>query len=166
MLMTVSYFVYFERRISAWAQNRLARTALAGKEFFNLLQMFLKLLLKEDIVPTNANKTIHTLAPMLALFVAFTTYAVIPFGPSVDIFGYNCSACSCRCEYREYLYVLALTSLGVYAITFAGWSSGSKYSLLGGIRSSAQMISYEISMGFSIGGVLLIIRIVKANSNC
>ena len=92
---------------------------------------------------------------MIALFVAFTTYAVIPIGPGITIAGYEIPMVIADVNIGI-LYVLALTSLGVYGITFAGWSSGSKYSLLGGIRSSAQMISYEISMGFSIGGVILL----------
>jgi len=154
MLLTVSYLVYFERRISAWAQNRLGPNRVGWEGVLQPFADVLKLLLKEDIVPTQANKKIHTLAPIIALFVAFTTYAVIPIGPAVEIFGYTIPLVVADVN-MGILYVLALTSLGVYAITFAGWSSGSKYSLLGGIRSSAQMISYEISMGFSIGGVLL-----------
>jgi NADH-quinone oxidoreductase subunit H len=155
MFLTVAYLVYFERKISAWAQNRIGpnRVGWAG-----VLQPFadvLKLLLKEDVVPEVANRRIHALAPILALFVAFTTYAVIPIGPEVTIFGYTFPLVVADVNIGV-LYILALTSVGVYAITFAGWSSGSKYSLLGGIRSSAQMISYEISMGFSIGGVLLL----------
>ncbi|HKJ81372.1 MAG TPA: NADH-quinone oxidoreductase subunit NuoH [Ignavibacteriaceae bacterium] len=155
MLLTVSYLVYFERRISAWAQNRLGPNRVGWEGVLQPFADVFKLLLKEDIVPTAANKPIHALAPILALFVAFTTYAVIPFGPNATIFGYNVPLVVADVNIGI-LYVLALTSLGVYAITFAGWSSGSKYSLLGGIRSSAQMISYEISMGFSIGGVLLL----------
>jgi NADH-quinone oxidoreductase subunit H len=155
MLLTVSYLVYFERKISAWAQNRLGPNRVGWEGVLQPFADVLKLLLKEDIVPTAANKTIHTLAPIVALFVAFTTYAVIPFGPTVSLFGYNIPLVVADINIGI-LYVLALTSLGVYAITFAGWSSGSKYSLLGGIRSSAQMISYEISMGFSVGGVLLL----------
>ncbi len=155
MLLTVSYLVYFERRISAWAQNRLGPNRVGWEGVLQPFADVLKLLLKEDIVPDVANKPIHTLAPITALFVAFTTYAVIPFGPNVTIFGFNIPLVVADVN-MGILYVLALTSLGVYAITFAGWSSGSKYSLLGGIRSSAQMISYEISMGFSVAGVLLI----------
>jgi NADH-quinone oxidoreductase subunit H len=154
MLLTVSYLVYFERKISAWTQNRVGpnRVGYAG-----LLQPFadvFKLLLKEDIVPDAANKPIHTLAPIMALVIAFGTYAVIPIGPAIEIFGYNIQLVVADVNIGI-LYVLALTSIGVYAITFSGWSSGSKYSLLGGVRSSAQMISYEISMGFSVAGVLL-----------
>lgn len=154
MLITVSYLVYFERKIAAWAQNRVGpnRVGPAG-----LLQPFadvLKLLLKEDIEPRAAHKFIFRLAPMLALIVAFTTFAVIPIGSSIHLFGYDIPLVVADVNIGV-LYVLALTSVGVYAITLSGWSSGSKYSLLGGIRSSAQMISYEISMGFSIAAVLL-----------
>lgn len=155
MLLTVAYLVYFERKISAWAQNRIGPNRVG---FHGLLQPFadvFKLLLKEDIVPDAANKPLHTLAPIVALFVAFATYAVIPFGPAVHLFGYDINLVVADVNIGI-LYVLALTSLGVYGITFAGWSSGSKYSLLGGVRSSAQMISYEVSMGFSVAGVLLL----------
>jgi NADH-quinone oxidoreductase subunit H len=155
MLLTVSYLVYFERRISAWAQNRLGPNRVGWQGILQPFADVFKLLLKEDIVPVAANKTIHTLAPIIALFVAFATYAVIPIGGTLTIFGYSFPLVVADINIGI-LYVLALTSLGVYAITLAGWSSGSKYSLLGGIRSSAQMISYEISMGFSVGGVLLL----------
>jgi NADH-quinone oxidoreductase subunit H len=155
MLLTVAYLVYFERKISAWVQNRVGPNRVG---WLGLLQPFadvFKLLLKEDIVPTASNKVLHSLAPFIAVFVAFSTYAVIPFGPPIELFGYKINLCLADVNIGI-LYVFALTSLGVYGITFAGWSSGSKYSLLGGIRSSAQMISYEVSMGFSIAGVLLL----------
>ncbi len=154
LLLSVSYLVLFERKISAWAQNRYGPNRVG---YWGLLQPFadvFKLLLKEDIVPEAANKFIHSLAPFIALFIAFSTYAVIPFGPQVKIFGEPIKLVVADVNIGV-LYVLALTSLGVYGITLAGWSSGSKYSLLGGVRSSAQMISYEVSMGFSIAGVLL-----------
>ncbi len=169
MLLTVSYLVYFERRISAWAQNRLGPNRVGWEGLLQPFADVLKLLLKEDIVPEIADKKIHTLAPVIALFVAFTTYAVIPFGPSVTVFGFKVPLVVADINIGI-LYVLALTSLGVYAITLAGWSSGSKYSLLGGIRASAQMISYEVSMGFSVGGVLLLagslrpVAIIQAQS--
>ncbi len=155
MLLTAAYLVYFERKISAWAQNRLGPNRVGWKGALQSFADVFKLLFKEDIVPDVANKKIHTLAPILALFVAFTTYAVIPIGPGITIAGYQIPMVIADVNIGI-LYVLALASLGVYAITFAGWSSGSKYSLLGGVRSSAQMISYEISMGFSIGGVILL----------
>ncbi len=155
MLLTVSYLVYFERKIAAWAQNRIGPNRVGPAGIFQPFADVLKLLLKEDIVPTAANKKLHTLAPMIALFVAFSTFAVLPIGPSFTAFGKVIPFVVADVNIGI-LYVLALTSLGVYAITFSGWSSGSKYSLLGGIRSSAQMISYEISMGFSVAGVILL----------
>jgi NADH-quinone oxidoreductase subunit H len=154
MFLTVAYLVYFERKVSAWVQNRVGPNRVGYRGLLQPFADVFKLLVKEDIVPDAANKTLHTLAPFVALFVAFATYAVIPFGPSVNIFGYDVKLVVADVNIGI-LYVLALTSLGVYGITFAGWSSGSKYSLLGGVRSSAQMISYEVSMGFSIAGVLL-----------
>jgi NADH-quinone oxidoreductase subunit H len=167
LLLTVAYSVYFERKISAWVQNRVGPNRVG---WLGLLQPFadvFKLMFKEDIIPTAANKPLHTLAPFIALFVAFATYAVIPLGPPIELFGYKINLVVADVNIGI-LYVLALTSLGVYGITFAGWSSGSKYSLLGGIRSSAQMISYEVSMGFSVAGVLLMsqslspVKIVEA----
>lgn len=154
MFLTVAYLVYFERKVSAWVQNRMGPNRVGYRGLLQPFADVFKLLVKEDIVPDAANKPLHTLAPFIALFVAFATYAVIPFGPSVNLFGYDIKLVVADVNIGV-LYVLALTSLGVYGITFAGWSSGSKYSLLGGIRSSAQMISYEVSMGFSIAGVLL-----------
>jgi len=155
MMLTVSYLVYFERRVSAWAQNRLGPNRVGWEGIFQPFADVGKLLLKEDIVPDAAHKTIHTLAPMIALFVAFTTFAVIPAGPDITIFGRTIQLAVADVNIGV-LYILALTSLGVYAMTLAGWSSGSKYSLLGGIRSAAQMISYEVSMGFSVAGVILL----------
>lgn len=155
MLTGVAYAVYAERRISAFIQNRIGpnRVGPAG-----LLQPFadvLKLLMKEDVVPTNATHSIHSLAPMISIFVALTTIAVVPFGNSIHLFGRDI-----RLQIADVnigiLYILALTSLSVYGITLAGWSSNNKYSLFGGLRSCAQMISYELSMGLSIIGVVLI----------
>ncbi|MCH8033204.1 MAG: NADH-quinone oxidoreductase subunit NuoH [Bacteroidetes bacterium] len=155
LFLTVSYLTYFERKISAWVQNRIGPNRVGWKGMLQPFADVFKLMLKEDIVPEKADKIIHLLAPMIALFVAFSTFAVIPFGPEVHLFGYDIPLVVADVN-MGVLFVLALTSLSVYGLTLAGWSSGSKYSLLGGIRSSAQMISYEISMGFSIGGVLLL----------
>lgn len=155
MLVTVAYLVYFERKVSAWAQNRIGPNRVGWHGALQPFADLFKLVLKEDIVPDNADRKIHALAPVVALLVALSTYAVIPFGPDLEIAGYNISLVVADVNIGV-LFILALTSLGVYAITLAGWSSGSKYSLLGGIRSSAQMISYEVSMGFSVAGVLLL----------
>jgi len=169
MLVTVAYLTYFERKISAWAQNRIGPNRVGWKGALQPFADLFKLVLKEDIVPDNADRKIHTLAPIVALLVALSTYAVIPFGPNLQIAEFNIPLLVADVNIGV-LFILALTSLGVYAITLAGWSSGSKYSLLGGIRSSAQMISYEVSMGFSVAGVILLaeslrpVAIVEAQS--
>lgn len=155
LLISVAYAVYAERRVSAFIQNRYGPNRVG---YEGLLQSFadvIKLVFKEDIVPENANKPIHTLAPMISIFVALTTIAVVPFGHQIELFG-RMIALQITDVNVGILYILALTSLGVYGITLSGWSSNSKYSLFGGIRSSAQMISYELSMGLSIVGIVLI----------
>ena len=155
LFLTVAYLTYFERKVSAWAQNRIGPNRVGWKGLLQPFADVFKLLLKEDIVPEKADRVVHLIAPMISLFIAFSTFAVIPFGPEVHLLGYDIPLVVADVNIGV-LFVLALTSLAVYGLTLAGWSSGSKYSLLGGIRSSAQMISYEISMGFSIGGVLLL----------
>jgi len=155
LFLTVAYLTYFERKVSAWAQNRIGPNRVGYRGLLQPFADVFKLLLKEDIVPEKADRIVHLLAPIISLFIAFSTFAVIPFGPEVHLFGYDIPLVVADVN-MGILFVLALTSLAVYGLTLAGWSSGSKYSLLGGIRSSAQMISYEISMGFSIGGVLLL----------
>lgn len=155
IFLTVAYLTYFERKVSAWTQNRIGPNRVGWKGLLQPFADVFKLLLKEDIVPEKADRIVHSIAPVISLFVAFSTFAVIPFGPQVHLFGYDVPLVVADVN-MGVLFILALTSLSVYGLTLAGWSSGSKYSLLGGIRSSAQMISYEISMGFSIGGVLLL----------
>jgi len=155
MLVSVAYLTYFERKISAWTQNRIGPNRVGWKGMLQPFADLFKLVLKEDIIPDNADRKIHALAPIIALLVALSTYAVIPFGPDLEIAGFTIPLLVADVNIGV-LFILALTSLGVYAITLAGWSSGSKYSLLGGVRSAAQMISYEVSMGFSIAGVLLL----------
>lgn len=155
LLVSVAYAVYAERRVSAFMQNRYGPNRVG---YEGLLQSFadvIKLAFKEDIVPAKANKTIHTLAPMISIFVALTTIAVVPFGHQIELFGRVISLQITDVNVGI-LYILALTSLGVYGITLSGWSSNNKYSLFGGIRSSAQMISYELSMGLSVVGIVLI----------
>lgn len=155
LLVSVAYAVYAERRVSAFMQNRYGPNRVG---YEGLLQSFadvIKLVFKEDIIPVKANKPIHTLAPMISIFVALTTIAVVPFGHQIELFGKVISLQITDVNVGI-LYILALTSLGVYGITLSGWSSNSKYSLFGGIRSSAQMISYELSMGLSVVGIVLI----------
>ena len=155
ILTAVAYTVYAERRVSAFIQNRIGPNRVGPEGLLQPLADVIKLLLKEDIVPDNAAKPIHTLAPMISIFVALTTIAVVPFGNTIHLFGRDI-ALQITDVNIGILYILALTSLGVYGITLSGWSSNSKYSLFGGIRSAAQMISYELSMGLSVIGVVLI----------
>ncbi len=154
-LTLVAYLVLAERKVSAFIQNRLGPNRVGPWGMFQSFADVGKLFFKEDIVPAAANKFVHTLAPLISISVAISTFAVIPFGNTIAINGQ---------EYKlmigdvniGILFILALTSLGVYGIVLAGWSSNNKYSLLGGLRASAQMISYELSMGLSVIGVILI----------
>lgn len=155
LLTAVAYTVLLERRVSAFIQNRYGPNRVGP---FGLLQPLvdaIKLLMKEDIVPAKANRFIHGLAPAISLTVALATFAVIPFGDSITLFGKNIKLQIADVNIGI-LYILALVSLGVYGITLSGWSSNNKYSLLGGLRSSAQMLSYELSMGLSVLGIILI----------
>lgn len=157
LLIAAAFGVWLERKVSAWIQNRIGPNRVGP---FGLLQPFadvIKLFLKEDITPYAADRFFHRIAPVISLGVAFSVYAVIPFadpfvlGDKIVYFGITGPDVNVGI-----LFILALTSVGVYGITFAGWSSNNKYSLLGGLRSSAQMISYELSMGLSLVGVLLV----------
>jgi NADH-quinone oxidoreductase subunit H len=156
VLGTVAELVYTERKVSAWIQNRIGpnRVGWAG-----LLQPYadvLKLLMKEDIVPHAANRAIHTMAPIISIAVAFSTLAIVPIsGNTIEMFGRQVQMVIANVNVGI-LYVLALTSMGVYGLTLSGWASNNKYSLLGGLRSSAQMISYELSMGLSLIGIIMI----------
>lgn len=162
ILTSVAYSVYAERRVSAFIQNRYGPNRVGPEGLLQPLADVVKLLLKEDIVPTNATRSIHALAPMISIFVALCTIAVVPFGDKIELFG-RVITLQIADVNIGILYILALTSLGVYGITLSGWSSNSKYSLLGGLRSCAQMISYELSMGLSIIGVVLITGSLSLN---
>ncbi len=155
ILTTVANLVYAERKISAAIQNRIGPNRVGPWGLLQAPADVLKLFIKEDIVPANANKFIHTLAPVISICVAMATFAVIPFGDTIMIFGTQVKLMIADVNIGV-LYILAMTSLGVYGITLSGWSSNNKYSLLGGLRSSAQLISYELSMGLSVVGVLMI----------
>jgi NADH-quinone oxidoreductase subunit H len=154
-LTTVAYLVYTERRVSAFIQNRVGPNRVGPMGLLQPVADIVKLFFKEDIVPTAANKFVHSLAPLISLIVALSTFAVIPFGNTIHLFGHDYKLMIADVNVGL-LYLLALSSLGVYGITLSGWSSNNKYSLLGGLRSSAQMISYELSLGLSIIGVLMI----------
>ncbi len=155
ILTTVANLVFAERRISAFIQNRIGPNRVGPWGLLQAPADVLKLFMKEDIVPAKANKFVHTLAPIISIIVALTTFAVIPFGDKIMLFGREIKLMIADVNIGV-LYILALTSLGVYGITLSGWSSNNKYSLLGGLRSSGQLISYELSMGLSVVGVIMI----------
>jgi len=155
MLGAVAYIVLAERRIAAAIQNRIGPNRVGWQGLLQPFADVLKLVMKEDIVPKKANKFIHDLAPVVSISVALTAFAVVPFGDHINLWGYDVRLQIANVNVGI-LYILALTSLGVYGVTLSGWSSNNKYSLLGGMRSSAQMISYEISMGLSLIGVIMV----------
>lgn len=155
LLTCVAYTVYLERKVSAFMQDRIGPNRVGP---FGLLQPIVdvvKLLMKEDVVPVSANKFVHSLAPVISILVALSTIAVVPFGDTITIAGRTIQLQIADVNVGV-LYFLALSSLGVYGVTLSGWSSNNKYSLLGGLRSSAQMISYELAMGLAVLGIVLI----------
>ena len=150
-LITASLLVYAERVVSAFIQERNGPDRVGPRGLLQPFADVFKLLFKEDIVPVEGNRFIHALAPTMMVVIAMTTGSLIPFGrtPSGEALAIADPSVSL-------LFVLALTSISVYGVTLAGWSSNSKYSLLGGLRSSAQMISYELAMGASALSVVLL----------
>ncbi|HYL47634.1 MAG TPA: complex I subunit 1 family protein [Candidatus Limnocylindrales bacterium] len=157
IVMTIlAYLSWFERKIIAHIQSRWGPYYVGTHGLLQPLADGVKFLFKEHLTPPESDKFIYTLAPFLALSVAMTTLALIPFGPGVvSIFGHETHLVVANVDIGL-LYLFAITSLGVYGVALAGWSSNSKYSLLGGLRSSAQMISYEVSLTLSVVGVVLL----------
>jgi NADH-quinone oxidoreductase subunit H len=153
VVMTL-FTIWWERRVVARMQHRIGPNRVGP---FGLLQSLadgIKLALKEDIIPKAADKVVFILAPIIATIPAFMAFAVIPFGPQVWIAGHETHLQLTDLPVAV-LYILAVASVGIYGIVLAGWSSGSTYPLLGGLRSSAQMISYEVAMGLAFVGVFL-----------
>ena len=162
-MVGVAMLTLAERKISAWIQGRLGPNRVGGK--LGLLQPAadgVKNIMKEETLPGHVNKPIFTLAPMLAFIPALMAAAVIPFGATWDSRWGRIPMVIADLPVG-FLFILAITSLGVYGIVLAGWSSNNKYALLGGLRSSAQMISYEVAMGMSLIPVLLLAGNVTLN---
>jgi NADH-quinone oxidoreductase subunit H len=155
-LIGAAYVVLFERKVSAWIQNRVGPNRTGWRGSLQSFADVIKLVMKEDIVPAQANQAFHFLAPVISIAIALAVWAVIPFAGTFTIGGREIVPTVAPDLNVGLLLFLALSSLGVYGITLAGWSSNSKYSLLGGLRSSAQMISYELSMGLSLIGMMLV----------
>ena len=155
MLVLLTLFtIWWERRVVARMQHRVGPNRVGPFGLLQSLMDGIKLALKEEIIPKGAHLAVYWIAPVISATTAFIAFAVIPFGPTVSIFGVETPL-----QLTDFpvsvLYVLAIASIGIYGIVLAGWASGSTYPLLGGLRSSAQMISYEIAMGLSFVAVFL-----------
>ena len=154
LLTGIAYVTWLERKVVAHIQARWGPYLVGPHGLLQPAADGLKFILKEDIMPLDADKVIYWLAPFLGFVLAFLSISVIPFGGSFTLYGH-----SIQFQITDLnvglLFVFAVTSLGVYSIALAGWSSNSKYPLLGGLRSSAQMISYELSLGLAVIGTLM-----------
>jgi NADH-quinone oxidoreductase subunit H len=160
LMIGVAYLTLAERKVIGYMQVRIGPNRVG---YYGLLQPIadgLKLLMKEVIIPSASNKTLFLLAPVLSIAPAFAAWAVIPFDPNLVLANIDASL----------LYILAMTSVGVYGVIIAGWASNSKYAFLGSLRSAAQIVSYEIAMGFALVGVLMaanslnLVKIVQAQA--
>ncbi|HET6292066.1 MAG TPA: NADH-quinone oxidoreductase subunit NuoH, partial [Kribbella sp.] len=156
LIVLTLFNIWFERRVVAYMQNRIGPNVHGP---FGLLQSLadgMKLMFKEDIMPKGVDKFVYVAAPVIVSIPAFLTFAVIPFGPTVKIpFTDTYTRLQLTDLPVSVLYVMAIASIGIYGIVLGGWSSNSTYSLLGGLRSSAQMISYEVAMGLALVTVFL-----------
>ena len=154
LVLLTLFTIWWERKVVSRMQNRIGPNRVGPFGLLQSLMDGIKLALKEEIIPTTAHLAVYWIAPVISATCAFLAFAVIPFGPTVSIFGVETPL-----QLTDFpvsvLYVLAIASIGIYGIVLAGWSSGSTYPLLGGLRSTAQIISYEIAMGLSFVAVFL-----------
>ncbi|NNF51571.1 MAG: NADH-quinone oxidoreductase subunit NuoH [Gammaproteobacteria bacterium] len=145
LILAVAYLTYAERKVIGAMQGRIGPNRVGYKGLLQPFADVIKLLLKEVVVPTNASRFLFVIAPVISIMPAFAAWAVVPLSPEFVIADVDAGL----------LYVLALTSLGVYGVILAGWASNSKYAFLGAMRSAAQIVAYEIAMGFALVGVLM-----------
>ena len=168
-LVIVAFLVYFERKVSAFMQARLGPNRAGPRGIFQSFADLIKMLRKEETIPGGADRWVFWFAPVVSTFASLGALAVLPFGPGVgqhnyvDLFGRKIDLFIAGNVSVGALVVLAMSSLGVYGIIMAGWSSNSKYSLLGGLRASSQVISYEITLGISLVGVFLLSSTLNLN---
>ncbi|HYR33435.1 MAG TPA: NADH-quinone oxidoreductase subunit NuoH [Burkholderiales bacterium] len=146
LMLAVAYLTLWERKLIGWIQIRIGPNRVGPWGLLQPIADGVKLLFKEVILPTNANKALYILAPILFIMPAVAAWAVIPFSPDIVLADINAGL----------LYIMALSSMGVYGVIVAGWASNSKYAFLGAMRSAAQMVSYELAMGFALVVVLMV----------
>lgn len=160
MMLAVAYLTYAERKVIGYMQVRIGPNRVGFKGLLQPIADGIKLLMKEIIIPSGANKFLFVLAPVITIAPALAAWAVIPFSPELVLANVDAGL----------LYILAMTSVGVYGVIIAGWASNSKYAFLGSLRSAAQIVSYEIAMGFALVGVLMaaqslnLVEIVKGQT--
>lgn len=154
ILANAMYLQYVERKIWARMQGRLGPMQAGWHGIFQPIADTLKFLLKEDVIPTKADKMVFIVAPILMLTMAFGAFVAMPFGPDVVLFGHKLHLWVSNLNIGV-VYILALAAVGTYGVILGGWASNNKYSLMGGFRSAAQMISYEIPMAFAVITVVL-----------
>ena len=160
MMLAVAYLTYAERKVIGYMQVRIGPNRVGYKGLLQPIADGIKLLMKEIIIPSGANKFLFVLAPVLTIAPALAAWAVVPFSPELVLANVDAGL----------LYILAITSMGVYGVIIAGWASNSKYAFLGSLRSAAQIVSYEIAMGFALVGVLMasqslnLVEIVKGQT--
>ncbi len=145
LMIAVAYTTYAERKVIGYMQVRIGPNRVGPKGWLQPIADGIKLMMKEIIVPTGSNKFLFILAPILTIAPAFAAWAVVPFDANLVLANIDASL----------LYIMAITSMGVYGVIVAGWASNSKYAFLGSLRSAAQIVSYEIAMGFALVGVLM-----------
>jgi NADH-quinone oxidoreductase subunit H len=145
LILGVAYFTYWERKIIGWIQNRIGPNRVGWRGVLQPFADLIKMLLKEVVVPANANRFLFLTAPIISIVPAFAVWAAVPMSENFVIADINAGL----------LYILALTSMGVYGVILAGWASNSKYAFLGAMRAAAQIVAYEIAMGFALVGVLM-----------
>lgn len=155
LIIGVMAMIWSERRVSGWMQDRLGPNRVGPQGLLQPIADGIKFLFKEDLIPNHVDKPLYVLAPVMLLIPAMIAIAVVPFGSSITIAGIDIPLQIADINIGI-LYILAITSLGVYGVVIGAWASNNKYSLLGGLRSSAQMISYELTLGLAIIGVLML----------
>ncbi|WP_198266157.1 NADH-quinone oxidoreductase subunit NuoH [sulfur-oxidizing endosymbiont of Gigantopelta aegis] len=148
LLLTVAYFTYAERKVIGYMQVRIGPNRVGPRGWLQPIADAMKLMFKEIIFPSGANKVLFIIAPTLAISTALAAWAVVPFGAEMVLAEINVAL----------LYILAMTSIGVYGVILAGWSSNSKYAIMSTLRTAAQVVSYEIAMGFALVGVVMAAR--------